>query len=84
VKTGDHLSPMDRAIVGSPRMQLRFDIPDQISARDVVIILRTFCNRLEVLSDTRKYSEREALLMMKFERHATQARLMSKWKRKKE
>ncbi len=78
VETGDHLSPMDRAIVGNAGMQLRFEIRDQIDARRIAEILRTFANRLEILSQPKKYAEREALMLMRFERGNAQARLASK------
>ena len=78
METGDHLSPMDRAIVGNAGMQLRFEIRDQLDARRIAEILRIFANRLEILSQPKAYKEREALLLMRFERSTTQARLASK------
>ena len=77
----DHLSALDRSIVGSSKMQIRFEIRDQLDARRVVEILRGFCNRLEHFSDPRAYKEREGLLLMRFERTLVQGRLSSKPKR---
>ncbi len=78
VETGDHLSPIDRAIVGNAGMQLRWEIRDQLDARRIAEILRTLANRFEILSQPKAYKEREALMLMRFERGTAQARLASK------
>ena len=75
---GDPLAEIDRMIV-SPRsdrwMQLRWRLPDQISARAIAAIFRDMANRIEVASEPKRYSERDALGLVRAAREQAQARL---------
>lgn len=75
VKTGTSLSPLDQEMVGSLSMQLRWTVQDQLDLRRIAAILRHYANRLEVISDPRRYDERSALMMARTERKFTQNKL---------
>jgi hypothetical protein len=78
IETGSPLSPLDQDIIGSLAMQLRWQLTDQLDLRRVAAILRHFANRLEIISDPRRFETRTALLMAKLERKMTQDKLASK------
>jgi hypothetical protein len=82
IATGSPLSPLDADIIGSLSMQLRWQVGDQIDLRRISAILRAFANRLEVISDPRRFDTRAALLLAKYERKLTQDKLASKPKRR--
>jgi hypothetical protein len=76
-ETGDHMSELDRAIVGDSAMQLRFRVRDQMDLRRIGVLLRQLGTRFEVLSDPRRHTERGALLSARMERKVTQNALAS-------
>jgi hypothetical protein len=78
IKDGDPFSPLDRMLIGDMRLQLRFEVRDQIDLRRIATILREFSNRLEIISDPKRYDQRSAMLMARLERKLTQGRLASK------
>ncbi len=82
VLTGSPFTQMDEDIMGSRAMQLRWVVGDQLDLRRIATILREFANRLEVISDPRRFEQRTAILMAKTERKFAQDKLASKPKRR--
>ena len=80
--TGSPFTQMDEDIMGSRAMQLRWVVGDQLDLRRIATILREFANRLEVISDPRRFEQRTAILMAKTERKFAQDKLASKPKRR--
>ena len=82
VLTGSPFTQMDEDIMGSRAMQPRWVVGDQLDLRRIATILREFANRLEVISDPRRFEQRTAILMAKTERKFAQDKLASKPKRR--
>lgn len=77
IRRGDVLEPHQRALIGDA-WQLRWAVPDAITARKTAAILRDFANKLEVWSQPpRGMSEYEAMNQQKAARDEAQRRLQS-------
>jgi len=82
VLTGSPFTEHDEIVMGSRAMQLRWVVADQLDLRRIATILREFANRLEVISDPRRFEQRTAILVAKTERKFAQDKLASKPKRR--
>ena len=82
IATGTPFTPLDDLIMGNRAMQLRWVVGDQLDLRRIAAILREFANRLEILSDPRRFEQRTAILTAKTERKLAQDKLASKPRRR--
>lgn len=67
---------------GQPRHAASVVVGDQLDLRRIATILREFANRLEVISDPRRFEQRTAILVAKTERKFAQDKPASKPKRR--
>ena len=75
-RRGDPLDEWQRQCIGRAA-QLRIPLRDQVDLRRCAAILRNLANRLEVMSEPRRFEECNALLQAKGEVSAAQGRMQS-------